>query len=182
MKTATSPYNLRFLRRGPLAGFMALALAALIGTAIASAQTPSSAGHSTAVVPSARPQAAATPARHGEEEESEAKPNDASHQGIKIHGHWKIDIKNPDGSLSSTHELENSLYDNGTLLSYLLTSRATAGEAEVQLLACATATTGCGGKDQASFYIAETPTGYWPRTCRAPLSGQHQLPLSSLRT
>jgi hypothetical protein len=30
-------------------------------------------------------------------------------EGIKVHGHWVIEIRNPDGSLASRHELENAL-------------------------------------------------------------------------
>jgi hypothetical protein len=31
------------------------------------------------------------------------------HQGLKVHGHWVIDIRNPDGTLAQHHEFENSL-------------------------------------------------------------------------
>ena len=31
------------------------------------------------------------------------------HEGIKVHGHWAIVIKNTDGSVASRHEFENSL-------------------------------------------------------------------------
>jgi hypothetical protein len=30
-------------------------------------------------------------------------------EGIKVHGHWAIDIRNPDGALVSHHEFENAL-------------------------------------------------------------------------
>jgi hypothetical protein len=30
-------------------------------------------------------------------------------EGIKVHGHWTIDVRNPDGSLASHHEIENAL-------------------------------------------------------------------------
>ena len=33
----------------------------------------------------------------------------APQEGIKVHGHWSIVIKNPDGSVASRHEFENSL-------------------------------------------------------------------------
>jgi hypothetical protein len=49
-------------------------------------------------------------------------------QGIKIHGHWKIDVENPDGSLASTMEVENSQEDGGALLSYLLNGQSVGGE------------------------------------------------------
>jgi hypothetical protein len=34
-------------------------------------------------------------------------------QGIKLHGHWVIEIRNPDGTLSSRHEFDNSLTATG---------------------------------------------------------------------
>lgn len=37
----------------------------------------------------------------------------APSEGIKVHGHWTIEIRNPDGSLASHSEFENSLADSG---------------------------------------------------------------------
>lgn len=159
MKNATSPSHLHSLRGSHLAGFMAVTLAVLIGTGIASAQTASTAGHSTAAmqaVASARPRAAAKSAPHGEEEKSEAKPDDAGHQGIKVHGHWKINIKNPDGTLANTHEFENSLVDGGALLTYLLVGTVTPGEFAVRLEATSAI---CGSSSDC--LLLETSTGYW---------------------
>lgn len=34
-------------------------------------------------------------------------------RGIKVHGHWTIEIRNPDGSLASHSEFENSLEGRG---------------------------------------------------------------------
>src|SRR5262245_7735550 len=34
--------------------------------------------------------------------------------GIKVHGHWTIDIVNPDGKLASHNEFENALEATGT--------------------------------------------------------------------
>ena len=36
-------------------------------------------------------------------------PNHGSHQGIKVHGHWTIEVRNPDGSVATHREFENSL-------------------------------------------------------------------------
>jgi hypothetical protein len=38
------------------------------------------------------------------------------HQGIKLHGHWVIEVRNPDGTLSSRHEFDNSLISSGKSL------------------------------------------------------------------
>lgn len=47
-------------------------------------------------------------------------------EGIKVHGHWTIDIKNPDGSLASHHEFENALVQSGqTALSSVLSHNVT---------------------------------------------------------
>jgi len=35
------------------------------------------------------------------------------HEGIKVHGHWVVDIRNRDGSLASRHEFENALITAG---------------------------------------------------------------------
>jgi hypothetical protein len=45
-------------------------------------------------------------------------------EGIKVHGDWTIEIRNPDGSLVSRHEFENALTDAGPFaLSYILGRR-----------------------------------------------------------
>ena len=36
-------------------------------------------------------------------------------EGIKVHGHWVIDVRNPDGTLSSHTEFENALDHYGAL-------------------------------------------------------------------
>lgn len=38
-----------------------------------------------------------------------ASPAKGMNTGIKVHGHWVIDVKNPDGSLARHVEFENSL-------------------------------------------------------------------------
>jgi hypothetical protein len=43
---------------------------------------------------------------------SERQPK-GNHEGIKVHGHWTIEVRNPDGKLVSHTEFENSLDTNG---------------------------------------------------------------------
>jgi len=54
-----------------------------------------------------------------------------NNEGVKVHGHWVLEIKNPDGSLASRHEFENSLASatnsGPTLLSGLLSGQFSAG-------------------------------------------------------
>ena len=35
--------------------------------------------------------------------------NNATHQGVKMHGHWVIDVRNPDGTLTAHRDFENTL-------------------------------------------------------------------------
>jgi hypothetical protein len=55
--------------------------------------------------------------KQAESEESESavteKPShDGSHEGIKVHGHWTIEVRNPDGAVVTHREFENSLVAN----------------------------------------------------------------------
>jgi hypothetical protein len=51
-----------------------------------------------------------------------------AHEGITVHGHWTIEVRNPDGKLVSHTEFENALAPNGAaLLAGLLTGTATPG-------------------------------------------------------
>jgi len=43
-----------------------------------------------------------------------APPAGGPHEGIKVHGRWTIEVRNPDGSLASRHEFDNSLMDGGS--------------------------------------------------------------------
>ncbi len=79
----------------------------------------------------------------GEVEESaiEAEPNQArpaggNHVGIKVHGHWIVDVRNPDGTLAVHREFENTLNPTGaaTLVGSLSRASVT-GLWQVALLA-----------------------------------------------
>ena len=65
---------------------------------------------------------------------------DGAGNGIGVHGHWTIDVRNPDGSLASHTEFENALAvdttGNGggaTLLAHLLGNRRSPGSWGVQV-------------------------------------------------
>jgi hypothetical protein len=53
-------------------------------------------------------------------------PAGSAAEGISIHGHWTVDVRNTDGSLASHHEFENALHPNGnsTLAALLGRSRS----------------------------------------------------------
>jgi hypothetical protein len=117
---------------GKFAG-MAVLLCGLVMTATSlSAQQPATANQTiaAAVDQSPTPQAAAKPQAGGEAEESAA-PAKPGQEGLKVHGHWKIVSKNPDGTIAKTYEFENSLVNGGggdlTLVS-LLSGAASIGE------------------------------------------------------
>ena len=64
----------------------------------------------------------------GGEEQAAQKPASGINQGMKVHGHWTIDIKNPDGTLAQHHEFENSIqYDGQNYLVGLLSGYASPG-------------------------------------------------------
>lgn len=70
---------------------------------------------STAKAQSKQPQA-----EEAENSVVEEKPSgDASHQGIKVHGHWTVEVRNPDGSVVTHREFENSLFPSPALASIL---------------------------------------------------------------
>jgi len=56
-----------------------------------------------------------------------------AHGGIKVHGHWIIDVKNPDGTLAQHRVFENSLIDNGSLAIMLLSGYAVPGDFSILL-------------------------------------------------
>ena len=64
---------------------------------------------------------------------SGAAPSGGASQGIKVHGHWTIEVRNQDGSLVSRSEFENALApDRGvgggaTLLAQILGSKQVPG-------------------------------------------------------
>ena len=60
--------------------------------------------------------AAPTDSAVGEPKDKE-QPAMARHHGIQIHGHWVIDVRNPDGKLVEHREFENSLVKVGTMMS-----------------------------------------------------------------
>lgn len=70
------------------------------------------------------PQAAIASVPPAEEQPNSATPG-GPHESVKVHGHWVIEVKNPDGSLAQRHEFENSLQSDATkALSELLLGNA----------------------------------------------------------
>jgi hypothetical protein len=74
---------------------------------VASAPSTAAAASPVASTPAAKPA--------GEEKEAAA-PSKPGNEGIRIHGHWVLQVKNPDGSLGERREFDNSL-TNGSGIS-----------------------------------------------------------------
>lgn len=112
-----------------------LVLAALLATALSStiagfAQTSASSPttpEASPVQPTAK--TAAQPARQS--------PSKGQHEGIKVHGHWTIEVRNPDGKLVTHREFENSLtlglQEGSSLLTGLLGRAQVTGSWEIIL-------------------------------------------------
>jgi hypothetical protein len=64
-----------------------------------------------------QPRQATSQAQKEEASAAEEKSSDASHQGIKIHGHWVLELKNPDGTVVDRREFDNSIVQNGAAIS-----------------------------------------------------------------
>lgn len=63
-------------------------------------------------VSSAKNVSAATPTKGAR---AAGKPTGGQQEGIKVHGHWVIEVRNPDGSLVKRHEFENALVNSAVL-------------------------------------------------------------------
>ncbi len=83
----------------------------------------STATTSSAKLPAIKPPVAQSVSQE-KEDVSAAKPGS---EGIKVHGHWVIDVRNPDGSLVEHRDFENSLQDKGEYLTELVSGYATFG-------------------------------------------------------
>lgn len=58
-----------------------------------------------------------------------ASPGGGPREGIKVHGHWTIEVKNADGSFASRHEFENALDGMGAAaLAQMLARNQVPGE------------------------------------------------------
>ena len=42
-----------------------------------------------------------------------ATPSGGNHEGVKMHGHWVIDVKNPDGTIAEHRDFENTITGYG---------------------------------------------------------------------
>src|SRR5436190_13796579 len=83
----------------------------------------------------------------------------AQQEGIKVHGHWTIDVRNPDGTLVTHHEFENGL-ETDNPLAMILGRSLTVGEWQIYLGASDGSPSPCG--DNSSCIIVEATSTYFP--------------------
>ncbi len=56
-----------------------------------------------------------------------------SHEGIKVHGHWTIEVRNPDGTVVTHREFENSLNSASGILPTILARQAAVGSWQINM-------------------------------------------------
>jgi hypothetical protein len=101
-----------------------------LSTTANSPQAQANLSVATATKPRSAEEETETPAT--ENHSSQENPHRGGQQeGIKVHGHWTIEVRNPDGALVSHHEFENSLQGGpgggAILLSSVLSRQNTVG-------------------------------------------------------
>jgi hypothetical protein len=90
-----------------------------LATPPANGQTQAAPGKTASVAKSVAPAAQTATATES--------PDKGLSTSIKVHGHWVIEVKNPDGKLVSHTEFENSL-NSAFILAHFLTGNSTVGE------------------------------------------------------
>jgi len=125
-----------FARHGVCLAALLVSLTGLVGicraqAAGAAAQPAKMAAQPAATTGKAAP--AAQPAAQGGHQLG------GNHEGIKVHGHWTIEVRNPDGKLVTHTEFENSLttanaYSGSALLTNTLGRTTTIGGWEILLV------------------------------------------------
>jgi len=115
--------------------------------------------HGWSQMPKVAPVAASTTA------ESEQKPkasNDASHQGITVHGHWVINVRDAQGNVVQHRDFENALQPTGaTALVELLLGSLTPGHLQILVQH----TDSDGSTDGAYFFLPASATAEYQTFC-----------------
>jgi hypothetical protein len=92
--------------------------------------------------------------------------------GIKVHGHWTIELTNPDGTIAAHHEFENALLNQGArVLATLLQGNAPRGFWLVQV---GTPTGGPCGPNATPCFLSEpgSPISGTPLTIELMANGE----------
>ena len=80
--------------------------------------------------------AADKPSSPSAKQSTEPASNGGRQEGIKVHGHWTIEVRNPDGTVVTHREFENALIsgDGNAFLAQILGRQNTVGAWQVLLL------------------------------------------------
>lgn len=109
----------------------AVLIFSLVGmAAVSHSQTAATAAQSTtkAAVSAAAPEMATPTAQPRQSAATVKRQSGGNHEGIMVHGHWTIDVRNPDGKLGSHTEFENALQPQGAdILTGLLSGEYVSG-------------------------------------------------------
>jgi hypothetical protein len=115
-----------------------------------------------------QPQAAANPAP--------AEPHRGGggmHEGITVHGHWVIEVRNPDGTATARREFENQIQNQGMVfLSALIAGNNSSGGLSVLLNGAATSYTEIAGLGTAAFLTFSEAGPCAPLTTLIATAGQ----------
>jgi len=90
-------------------------------------------------------------------------PAGGINEGVQVHGHWTLEVREPDGSLVSRQEFENALDPNygPQTLAEMLTGNLTAGEWEIHLRSSLDTPFRNEGFNSSAFIVEPRP-GYIP--------------------
>jgi hypothetical protein len=117
-------------------GLAGLASLVLVCPGLARAQSSAATASAPAAKPAAvtapstgmRTPSATSPRAVAQNSTAESPAPRGHDEGIKVHGHWMIEVKNPDGTVVTHREFENSIQQNGQLgIGALLAGRLTSG-------------------------------------------------------
>jgi len=142
------------------------------------APPPSTNTAAPAAVPAAAAPAAKPAAQAGQTAAAGAPAAKGNQEGIQIHGHWTIEVKDPDGKLVTHREFENSLAPSGSgasLLAAFLGGVAAPGSWIVQIRDLASDTTTFGNfiympENDSPAYLSCLFVSISGATCTASLS------------
>ncbi len=102
----------------------------LFGASVVAAQNKAAKPAAAEKSEPAKPQVSAQPRAANPQEESDGKQP----EGIKVHGHWTIVVRDANGSVVSRNEFENSLAPNGNaVMSKIMGRQASVGTWQVVL-------------------------------------------------
>jgi hypothetical protein len=88
----------------------------------------------------------------------EKSSGDGKHEGIKVHGHWTIEVRNSDGSVVAHREFENSLQPSGASALASLLAGAVPGPWEIRLNGSASTPSPCPPAPTGTRFIQDNDT------------------------